>query len=68
MVLADHKHEISIIGMCVRNHTKLAHQPVVHITKHLNDSEWCAPHTHHIPIHFCTLTHEDDTNAQDPQV
>mgnify|MGYP004483261379 CR=1 FL=1 len=42
------------MGKCVRNHIMVAHKPVVHITKHHSECEWCTPHAHHISIHFST--------------
>ena len=54
MALTNHKHEVSTMGMCVRNHTMVVHQSVVHIIKHISECEWCTPHAHHIAIQFCT--------------
>ena len=51
------------MGRCVRNHTMVVHQPVVHITKHLSECEWCTlscssqchsvrhSHTRMAPVH-----------------
>lgn len=37
MTLTNHKHDVSAMGMCLRKHTMLVHQSVVHITKHLSE-------------------------------
>ena len=68
MALTNHKHEVITMSMCVRKHTTVVHQPVVHITKHVSEYEWCTSHAHHIAIQFCTHTQEDGTSAQHPQV
>ena len=41
MALTNHKHDVSTMGMCVRNHTMIVHQSMVHITKHLSECECC---------------------------
>ena len=50
LALTNHKHEVSSIGRCVRNHTVVAHQSVVHITNHHSKCELCTPHAHHLAI------------------
>ena len=54
LALTNHKHEVSTMGRCARNHTMIVHQPVIHITKHLSECEWCTPHAHDLAIQFRT--------------